>query len=211
VSEIRFRDLLARSDVVEESTLRSSFGILAFHGGALERVTDVVAREVAERAGASYYAVLHPDDASHVPSKFVDPEHSPALAAFLDHVDVALAIHGYGRDDRRFDVLLGGRHRALAAHLRAHLEVALPDYRHLDDLDEIPIELRGLHPDNPVNRPRAAGVQMELPPLLRWNREAWGWSDNPPTPRAPQVDVLIDTLAAAVSSFARVERPLGPG
>jgi phage replication-related protein YjqB (UPF0714/DUF867 family) len=196
-----FRDLLARQGVEEHSTLRSRFGLLAFHGGALERVTDVVAHDVAERAGASYYAVLHPDDLVHVPSKFVDPAHSPALAAFLDHVEVVIAVHGYGRDDRRHDVLLGGRHRSLARHLRTHLETALPDYRHLDDLDEIPVELRGLHPDNPVNRPRLAGVQVELPPLLRWHREAWGWSDTPPTGRAPQVEVLIDALAEAVTTF----------
>jgi phage replication-related protein YjqB (UPF0714/DUF867 family) len=196
-----FRDLLARPDVEEHSTLRGSFGLLAFHGGALERVTDVVAREVAERAGASYYAVLHPDDALHVPSKFVDPAHSPALTEFLAHVDVAIAVHGYGRDDRRHDVLLGGQNRALARHLREHLAVALPDYRHLDDLDAIPVELRGLHPDNPVNRPRHAGVQIELPPLLRWHREHWGWSDTPPTGRAPQVDVLIEALAGAVRGW----------
>jgi phage replication-related protein YjqB (UPF0714/DUF867 family) len=197
----RFAELLARDGVEEHSTLRSNFGVLAFHGGALERVTDVVAREVAERAGASYYAVLHPDDSVHLPSKYVDPAQSPTLAAFLDHVEVVIAIHGYGRDDRRHDVLLGGRHRPLARHVRTHLEAALPDYRHLDDLDEIPVELRGLHLDNPVNRPRAAGVQVELPPLLRWNREAWGWSDTPPTGRAPQVEVLIDALATAVAAW----------
>jgi phage replication-related protein YjqB (UPF0714/DUF867 family) len=196
-----FRDLLARDDVEEQSTLRGSFGLLAFHGGALERVTDVVAREAAERAGASYYAVLYPDDALHVPSKFVDPAHSPTLTACLEHVDVAIAIHGYGRDDRRHDVLLGGTNRQLARHVREHLGAALPDYRHVDDLHEIPVELRGMHPDNPVNRPRDAGVQIELPPLLRWHREEWGWSDTAPTGRAPQVEVLIDALAGAVRGW----------
>jgi phage replication-related protein YjqB (UPF0714/DUF867 family) len=196
-----FRELLAREDVEEHSALRSKIGLLAFHGGALERVTDVIAREAAERAGASYYAIIYPEDAAHVPSKLVDPAHSPALTAFIGHVDVAIAVHGYGRDDRRHDVLLGGRHRRLAGHVRTHLETALPDYRHIDDLEIIPPELRGLHPDNPVNRPRHGGVQIELPPLLRWHREHWGWSDTPPTGRAPQVDVLIDTLAGAITSW----------
>jgi phage replication-related protein YjqB (UPF0714/DUF867 family) len=196
-----FRDLLARDDVEEQSTLRSAFGVLAFHGGALERVTDVIAREVAERSDASYYAVLYPESAEHVPSKLVDPAHSPALRAFLEHVDVAIAIHGYGRDDRRYDVLLGGRNRDLAGHVRTTLAASLPDYQHIDDLESIPTELRGLHPDNPVNRPRDAGVQIELPPLLRWNRDDWGWSDTPPTGRAPQVEILIDALAKAVEGW----------
>jgi phage replication-related protein YjqB (UPF0714/DUF867 family) len=196
-----FDELLARDDVEEILTLRGSVGILAFHGGALERVTDVIASESAARGGASYYGVLYPDGAVHVPSKLVDPAHSPALAAFLDHVDIAIAVHGYGRDDRRADVLLGGRNRELARHVHLHLADALPDYRHVDDLDDIPRELRGLHPDNPVNRPRLAGVQIELPPLLRWHRESWGWSDTPPVGRAPQVEVLIDSLSKAVSTW----------
>ena len=46
-------ELLAGGHVVEESTLRSTFGVMAIHGGGLERTTDVVARSVADRAGAS--------------------------------------------------------------------------------------------------------------------------------------------------------------
>jgi phage replication-related protein YjqB (UPF0714/DUF867 family) len=196
-----FLELLARDGVEEHSALRGKVGFLAFHGGALERVTDAVARDAAERCDASYYAVLHPDDTSHIPSKLVDPAHSPRLRAFLDHVDIAIAVHGYGRDDRRHDVLLGGRYRRLATHLRVHLQAALPEYQHIDDLAAIPRELRGLHPDNPVNRPRRAGVQIELPPLLRWHREAWAWSDTAPAGRAPQVEVFIDALAGAVRAW----------
>jgi phage replication-related protein YjqB (UPF0714/DUF867 family) len=196
-----FRDLLSRDDVEEVLTLRGRVGFLAFHGGALERVTDIVAEEAAARADASVYAIRFPADAAHVPSALVDPSHSERLAKFLEHVDVAIAIHGYGRDDRRHEVLIGGRNRTFARHIRAHLEDALPDYRHTDDLELIPRELRGLHPDNPVNRTRAAGAQLELPPLLRWHREAWGWSDHPPAGRAPQVEILIEALAGAARSW----------
>jgi phage replication-related protein YjqB (UPF0714/DUF867 family) len=196
-----FRELLARPDVDEILTLRGSVGFLAFHGGALERVTDVVASEAAARCDASYYGVLYPDDATHIPSALVDPAESAALAQFLARVDVAIAVHGYGRNDRRHEVLLGGQNRALAAHLKAHLELALPDYEHVDELAAIPRELRGLHPDNPVNRPAQTGVQIELPPLLRWNREASAWSDTPNVGRAPQVERLIDALAGAVRAW----------
>ena len=44
---------------------------------------------------------------------------------------------------------------------------ALPDYDVVLDLEAIPRELRGLHPDNPVNIPRLGGVQLELPPRVR--------------------------------------------
>ena len=196
-----FRELLARDDVEEVLALRGRIGFLAFHGGSLERVTDIVAGEAASRSDASFYAIRFPADAAHVPSALVDPVHSEKLAEFLDHVDIAIAIHGYGRDDRRHEVLIGGQNRLFARHIRAHLDDALPDFRHIDDLDLIPRELRGMHPDNPVNRPRTAGAQIELPPLLRWHREDWGWSDHPPARRAPQVEVLIDALAGAAKSW----------
>lgn len=197
-----FKALLARDDVTEVLALRGRVGVLAFHGGTLERVTDIVANEVGERAGCSYYGVLYPEDAAHVPSALVDPAHSRALAAFLDHVDVTIAVHGYGRRDRHRQVLLGGRNRRFARHLRRHLADALPDYEHLDELGAIPRELRGLHPRNPVNRTRIPGVQLELPPLVRWNIEAHEWSDTNGAARTPQVDLLVDSLVAAVSSWA---------
>jgi phage replication-related protein YjqB (UPF0714/DUF867 family) len=61
--------------------------------------------------------------------------------------------------------LAGGANRALAAHLARHIE--LPGYQLITDLDEIPVELRGLHRDNPVNRVRGGGTQLELSPRAR--------------------------------------------
>jgi len=42
-----FRDNLAREGVSEILDVRGPIGIMAFHGGALERVTDVIAAETA--------------------------------------------------------------------------------------------------------------------------------------------------------------------
>ena len=193
------RDLLERPEVHEILELRDTFGFMAIHGGNLERTTDVVALEAAERSGASCYAVVQsPPLRHHVPSSCFDPAQSVALAAFLDHVDVVVGIHGYGREDRFHQLLLGGGNRALAQHLAAHLrEVFHAPYEVLDDIDEIPDGLRGLHPHNPVNRARSGGVQIELPPTIRWNRAAHNWSDHLDTPRAPDVERLIDVLASA--------------
>ena len=199
-----FPELIARPDVDEVCELRSRFGLMAFHGGNLERTTDVIARETAERTGASLYAVIqHAPLREHVPSITIRPEHSARLKEFLDHVHTVVAVHGYGRETQFWNVLLGGRNRELAGHLAEHLRAALPSaYGVIDDLDEIPRGLRGLHEANPVNLPPEAGVQLELPPTVRWNKEARNWSDHEGTPRAPQVTTLIDALVDAVASWS---------
>jgi len=198
------RDLLARPEVTEICELRSSFGIMAFHGGNLERTTDVIAAEVAERTNSSLYAVVQaPPLRQHIPSTAFDPAHSTALRGFVAHVDIVIAIHGYGREDRFWDLLLGGQNRELAGHVGDHLRGGIDErFGVIDALDDIPQGLRGQHPDNPVNLPTRAGVQIELPPTTRWNREEAEWSDWQGTGRAPQVDQLIDVLSAAVDSWA---------
>jgi phage replication-related protein YjqB (UPF0714/DUF867 family) len=188
-----FAELLASPGVVEHVELRSSFGVMAFHGGSLERRTDEIARRVADAADASLYAVALPEDLRwHVPSKYVDPAVSPALAGFVDHVDIAIAVHGYGRDGWWTSILLGGGNRSLAAHVGAHVGAALPDYDVVDDLERVPVELRGLHPDNPVNRSRSGGVQVELPPRARGRG---------PRGREATVDALVDALAGAITTW----------
>ena len=198
-----FPALLAHPGVDEVCELRDRFGIMAFHGGNLERTTDVIAREVAERSRTSFYGVIqHAPLREHVPSITIRPEHSSSLGEFLDHVHTVIAVHGYGRETQFWKVLLGGTNRRLAGHLAGHLRAALPsDYSVVDDLDEIPRRLRGLHQANPVNLPPNGGVQLELPPTIRWNKQARNWSDHDGTPRAPQVSTLIDTLVDAVDTW----------
>lgn len=190
-----FAELLAAHGVEERLVLRSRVGFMAFHGGSLERMTDVIAEAAAEPAGASFYAVVQPDDLRwHVPSKFIDPAASPSLTAFLDHVDVAIALHGYGRDDWWTTILAGGSHRELAADAASEIEAALPDYDVRHELDRIPVELRGLHPDNPVNRCRHGGIQLELPPRVRGLGPYWG-DPRPGSDLVPHTVALIEALA----------------
>jgi phage replication-related protein YjqB (UPF0714/DUF867 family) len=159
-------ELLADPSVRESATLRSRFGFMAIHGGGLEQMTDVIAERAAARSGASVYTVIHPPDyPHHLSSSRYLPGDSGQLDAFLDHVDVVVSLHGYGRAGRSTHLLAGGRNRALAAHLAARVEI--PGYRVVTDLDDIPAELRGLHADNPVNRPRDDGAQVELPARVR--------------------------------------------
>ena len=193
-----FAELLRHDGVDEVVELRSPFGFLAFHGGSLEQSTDTIASEAARRSGASLYAVIQPPDLRwHIPSRMVDPAQSPALRGFLEHVETVVAVHGYGRPGRWTDILLGGRNRILAARLGGRLAAALPDYRVLADLDDIPPELRGRHPDNPVNRPRGGGVQLELPPRVRGLGPVWAQWEGPGHP--PPTEALIDALAAVAA------------
>jgi phage replication-related protein YjqB (UPF0714/DUF867 family) len=195
-----FAELLAAPGVVEELELRGTFGVMAYHGGSLEECTDVVARAVAERAGASYYGLLQPADMKwHIPSHLVDPAHSTAMHQFIQHVRIVLTIHGFGRRGYFSSLLLGGQHRQLAEHLGEHLRSALPAYDIVTDLDRIPKELRGLHANNPVNLPSERGVQIELPPRVRGSSPLWAdWEGGP---LVPHTESLIDGLAAAVRSW----------
>jgi phage replication-related protein YjqB (UPF0714/DUF867 family) len=130
----------------------------------------------------------------------VTPADSPALAAFLDHVQVTVALHGYGREGLWTTLLAGGGNRQLAAHVATHLRTALPEgYEVVDDLAAIPPELRGVHPDNPVNRCAHGGVQLELPPRVR-SRTPY-WSDLPPGEPIPHLAPLAEGLAAAARAW----------
>lgn len=195
----RFAELLAHAGVEEDLELRSTFGFMAFHGGNLEVGTDIAARAAADQAGASLYAVRQPPDLRwHIPSIEVTPNDSPALARFLQHVDVVVALHGFGREGFWTTLLLGGGHRPLATHLATHLRPALVGYRVVDDLVEIPVDLRGVHRNNPVNLTRGGGVQIELPPRVRAHGPFWAnLGVGEPIPHT--ADLVAGLVAAATT------------
>jgi phage replication-related protein YjqB (UPF0714/DUF867 family) len=191
-------ELLRVPGVIEESRLRSRFGFMAIHGGGLEEMTDVIAEHAADAADASVYVVRHPDGyPHHLPSARFRAAESPTLAEFLDHVDVVVSVHGYGRIGRGTHLLAGGRNRELAAHVADHID--LPGYRVITELESIPVELRGLHPENPVNRARDGGVQLELTPRVR------GISPRSQLPGddglSPATSALVQGLAAAARAW----------
>lgn len=201
---ITFGDLLARPGVTEVGDLRSRFGFCAFHGGNLERITEQIASEAAARSGSSFYGVIQPPGMRHhIPSKLVSPDESPRLKAFIEHCDVVVAVHGYGRRGHFTSLLCGGRNRELASHVAHHVRAELPAYRTIDEIEEIPRALRGLHPDNPCNLASRGGMQLELPPRVRGlSPLARYWpSTAPGGGRFPHVDHLVDALAAAATSW----------
>jgi phage replication-related protein YjqB (UPF0714/DUF867 family) len=196
---MRFAELLATPGVHEESVLRSTFGFMAFHGGNLERVTDDIARTAAERSNSSYYGVVQDYPLrEHLPSIEVSPRSSPVLATFVAHVDIVIAIHGYGRDGLWTTILAGGTNRALAGVVTKALAPMLGGYTIVDDLEAIPKELRGMHPQNPVNLPRFGGVQLELPPRIRGltpQAASMERIDGRIAPTNRLIDSLVDAVA----------------
>lgn len=199
-------ELLTRPDVTEECVLRSTFGFMAFHGGSLEEMTDVIASRAATLSGASYYGIQLPDNLEwHIPSHKVTADQSPLLDTFLSHVDIVITVHGFGRKGFFTSLLLGGRNRRLAEHLGGILRTRLPAYRIIDELEEIPQNLRGLHQDNPVNVVEHAGVQLELPPRVRGASPMWWDWEGPGL--TPHTESLIDALAQAASTWSRETTP----
>ena len=195
-----YRELLGGDGVVERCVLAGRFGFMAYHGGALEQRTEVIASRAAAASGASLYTVEHPGPSpQHFPSTLVRREESAALDEFLDHVDLVITVHGYGRWGRFTSLLLGGINRELASTLADTLRPALPDYEIVTDLQQIPRELRGLHPANPVNVPPHGGVQVELPPRIRGLGPRW--ADWPRDQLVPPIVALIDGLATVAKTF----------
>lgn len=198
-----FADLLAQPGVHEEVEIRGRFGILAFHGGPVERVTSLIARRAAELAGATFYSIDQPAERPlHIPSTRFRPEESPAFAEVIDHVDVVCTVHGYGREMDKQHLLLGGQNRELASSLGTELTSRLHErFRVITDLEAIPKELRGVHRHNPVNLPRGKGVQLELPPGVRWSFAGRDWADGPGIEPTAEVLSVIDALAATATRW----------
>jgi phage replication-related protein YjqB (UPF0714/DUF867 family) len=182
-------ELLTLPGVQEECVLRSGVGLMALHGGSQDRGTHEIASRAAERAGASYYAIVQPSDMRvHLTSRHHKPDDSERLRAFLRHVEVAISVHGFGRDgfDLRLDpagglvvepygparrgrqtgplrgIIVGGRNAELLSVTRGLLHDRFDGYRVADEGIRL-----GFHRENPVNLPSAQGVQIELPPGLR--------------------------------------------
>jgi phage replication-related protein YjqB (UPF0714/DUF867 family) len=210
-------ELLTMPGVREECILRSQVGFMALHGGSQDRGTDQIARRAAEQAGASYYAIVHPSGLRvHLTSRLHDPEHSAHLRAFLEHVEVAISVHGFGRDGFALwvdparglsiepygpavrgkqtgplrGIIVGGMNAQLLDAARELFHRHVPGYHVADERVRL-----GFHPDNPVNLPSAHGVQVELPPGLR------GIGDFGET-LVPRQDGLVSEVVAAFVELA---------
>ena len=162
-----FDELLAHPGVEEIVELRSTFGFMAYHGGSLEEVTDVVATAAAEQAGASLYARPPAAPASGGTSRRprCDPEHSQALARVPRS-------RGRRRDRARLRArghLDDAARRRPEPHARRPRRVRTcgprcPTTRSPPTSTRSRRALRGLHPENPANLPRAGACSSSCRP-----------------------------------------------
>jgi phage replication-related protein YjqB (UPF0714/DUF867 family) len=182
-------ELLSWPGVQEICELRSAVGLMALHGGSQDRGTHEIASRTAEQTGASYYAIVQPSGLRfHLTSRRHSPDDSDRFRAFLHHVEIAISVHGFGRDGFSLTadpvggvsvepygpavlggqsgplrgIIVGGRHTELLDASRRLLHDRFTGYHVADERIRL-----GFHPSNPVNLPSSHGVQIELPPGLR--------------------------------------------
>jgi phage replication-related protein YjqB (UPF0714/DUF867 family) len=168
-------------------------GLLALHAGT-EGGTAQLAEAVARRCGATSLVFTQPGTSEpvHIPSPRMAVDHCALLREFRSRVSLTVSLHGHMRRQARHTLFLGGANRAASLVLARELDVLAPRFRIVTDLEEIPAGLRGLHPRNPVNLTRLAGVQVELPLTARTT----GRTDVPPRP-------VVEAFVAGVGRLAR--------
>ena len=150
------------------------------------------------------------------------------LRSFLQHVEIAISVHGFGRDgfsvwvdpERGLvvepygpalrgrqtgplrGIIVGGRNGDMLDAARRLLRNRFAGYHVADERVRL-----GFHPDNPVNLPSAHGVQIELPPGLRGIGD---FGDQ----LVPSVDGLVTQVVAALVELSEMAHdlihPLGP-
>jgi phage replication-related protein YjqB (UPF0714/DUF867 family) len=156
-------------DVEEYLHLAGPLGVIAIHGGGIEPGTEEIARYVANRSGASLYVYAGRRAAGnillHQSSHTINIEKRPLAVQFLNHVKIAISIHGHGRKKNR--VYTGGLHQNMVQRFVELARPVLSAYEWISNPEITPPELRGQSPFNIVNLPPGRGMQLELPRKLR--------------------------------------------
>jgi phage replication-related protein YjqB (UPF0714/DUF867 family) len=165
---MKLAKLLAHQDVIEYCILQGKVGVMAIHGGNIERGTEQIAVHIAEKSNSSLY-VISPrtqkrDWKFHISSNKISPRDSEKLAQFLEHVSTAISIHGHVI--KRNVICVGGLNQALR---RSIVQSLRGDFDVVDAVEEGGIcrNLSAKNPKNIVNLTRDKGVQIEIPLLMR--------------------------------------------
>ncbi len=165
---MKLAELVAHEDVREYMMLQGRVGIIAIHGGNIERGTEQIAAYIAKHSNSSLY-VISPrtekrDWKFHISSNKINPRESEKLFQFLNHVSAAISIHGHVI--KRNVICVGG----LNDYLRRKIVESLrEDFDVVDAVEGGGIckNLSAVNPRNVVNLTKEKGVQIEVPLTLR--------------------------------------------
>ena len=165
---MKLADLIAHEDILEYTILQGKIGVMAIHGGNIERGTEQIAYYIAKNSDSSLY-VISPrtrkrDWKYHISSNKINPQESEKLSQFLDHVDTAISIHGHVI--KKNVICVGGLNHALR---RRVVEFLREDFDVTDAVEEGGIcrNLSARNSKNVVNLTREKGVQVEIPLTMR--------------------------------------------
>lgn len=161
-------ELISHPDILEYTFLHTRVGVMAVHGGNIERGTEQIANYIAKNSNASLY-VISPrtkkrDWKYHISSNKINPKESEKLTKFLKHVETAISIHGHIIKQKV--VCVGGLNHALRQKV---ITVLQKDFEVVDAVQEGGIckNLAAKNPKNVVNLCEKKGVQIEIPLIMR--------------------------------------------
>lgn len=188
-------ELIRHRDVVEYSALQGKVGVMAIHGGNIERGTEQIAQYVATHSNSSLY-VISPrtekrDWKFHLSSNKINPKESEKLSEFLEHVTTVITIHGHVI--KRDVICVGG----LNAFLRKKVVESLrEDFDVIDSMEDTGIyrNLSARNPKNVVNLARERGTQIEIPLSLRKVFEHRPYEEMPTLETGLLCHKLIDVI-----------------
>ncbi len=165
---MKLAELIAHTDVIEYSILQGKVGMMAIHGGNIERGTEQIAHYTATHSNSSLY-VISPrtqkrDWKFHISSNKINPNESENLSQFLEHISTAISIHGHVI--KKSVICVGGLNNSLRRKVVASLG---EDFDVVDAVEEAGIcrNLSARNPKNVVNYAKEKGVQIEIPLTFR--------------------------------------------
>ncbi|MBU6996181.1 MAG: poly-gamma-glutamate hydrolase family protein [Theionarchaea archaeon] len=199
---MKLAKLLTHQDVIEYSILQGKVGVMAVHGGNIERGTEQIAVCIAQNSNSSLY-VISPrtqkrDWKFHISSNKISPRDSEKLAQFLEHVSTAISIHGHVI--KRNVICVGGLNQALR---RSIVQSLREDFDVVDAIEDGGIcrNLSAKNPKNVVNLTRDKGVQIEIPLLMRKAFKYKPCDEMPTEETRLLVTRLVETIQEFEKSF----------
>ncbi len=197
---MRLAELISHKDVIEYVILQGKVGVMAIHGGNIERGTEQIAHYIAVHSKSSLYAISprtkKRDWKFHISSNKINPKESENLSRFLEHVSAAISIHGHVI--KKNVICVGGLNDSLRKKVVQSLE---EDFNVVDAVEGGGIcrNLSARNPKNVVNFTKEKGVQIEIPLILRKVFEHRPYEEMP----SEETKILTERLIQVIKEVQR--------